>query len=53
VIRNGHVIQAGAMGLTEIDACRAYDEAEKRAYYMRPTQSWLTDLWSWIKRIFQ
>lgn len=53
VIHNGQVIQAGAMGSAEIDAGRAYDEATKRKYYMRPKQSWLTDLWNWIKRIFQ
>jgi hypothetical protein len=41
------------MGQAEIDADRAYDEAEKRGYYIQPTQSWLTDLWNWIKRMFQ
>lgn len=41
------------MGQAAIDAGRAYDEAEKRAYYMQATQSWLTDFWNWIKRMFQ
>lgn len=53
VIRSGQVIRAGAMEQAEIDLGRAYDDAEKRAYYIRPTQSWLTELWNWIKRIFQ
>lgn len=53
LIRDGHVTKAGAMERAEIDAGRVYDEAEKRAYYMQPRQSWLTDLWNWIKRIFQ
>ncbi|MEP7246489.1 MAG: DUF6527 family protein, partial [Gammaproteobacteria bacterium] len=53
LIRNGDVTQAGAMGQAEIDAGRAYDEAEKRAYYVRPTRSWFRDLWNRIKRMFQ
>jgi hypothetical protein len=52
VIRNGLVIQAGDMKRAEIDAGRAWDEAEKRAYYALPTPSWLTNLWNWIKRFF-
>jgi hypothetical protein len=52
VIRNGLVTQAGAMRQEEIDAGRAHDEAEKRAYYAQPTQSWLTVLWNWIKGLF-
>jgi hypothetical protein len=53
LILNGLVIQAGAMRQAEIEAGRAHDEAEKRAYYPQPTQSWLTELWNWIKRLFQ
>jgi hypothetical protein len=53
VIRNGQVIRAGAMGEAEIDGGRALDEAEKRAYYSRPTQSWLTHMWTWIKSLLR
>ena len=53
VIRNGQVTEAGAMEQAEINAGRAHDEAEKHAYYTRPRQSWATDLWNWIKRMFQ
>lgn len=41
------------MERAEIDAGRAHDEAEKRAYYTQPRHSWLSDLWNWIKRIFE
>jgi hypothetical protein len=53
VIHNGQVIRAGAMGQAEIDEGRAYDEAEKRDYYSQPAQSWLTDIWNWIKSLFR
>jgi hypothetical protein len=53
VIRNGQVLQAGSMGQAQIDAGRAHDEAEKRAYYNQPTESFLTYVWNWIRRTFQ
>jgi hypothetical protein len=53
VIRNGQVIRAGAMGQAEIDEGRALDQAEKRAYYSRRPQSWLANIWNWIKRWFR
>jgi len=40
------------MGQAEITEGRAYDEAEKRAYYSQPAPSWLADVWNWIKRVF-
>jgi hypothetical protein len=53
VIRHGQVIPAGVMDQAEIDEGRALDEAEKRAYYPRPTQSWVTHIWSWVKNLFR
>lgn len=53
VIRNGQVVRAGALGQAEIDEGRAYDEAEKRAYYSQPAQSWFTDVLNWIKSFFR
>jgi hypothetical protein len=40
------------MGQMEIDEGRAHDEAEKRAYYSQPAQSWPTGIWNWIKSLF-
>lgn len=51
VIRNGQVIQAGAMGQADIDKGRAHDDAEKRAHYARPARSG-RDVWGWIKHLF-
>ena len=51
VIRNGQVIQAGAMGQADIDKGRARDDAEKRAHYARPARSG-RDVWGWIRRLF-
>lgn len=53
VIRNGNVIPAGSMGQFAIDAGRAQDEAEKRAYYEQYPQSFVSYVWNWIKRTFQ
>lgn len=41
------------MAQAEIDSGRAHDEAEKRAYYTRPRQSWLAELWNRIVRMLQ
>jgi hypothetical protein len=53
VIRNGQVIEAGAMEQAQIDQGRAHDEAEKRAYYRRARPPWLGAIWSWIKSLFR
>lgn len=52
VIRNGHVIRAGDMSQQKIDEGRLLDEAEKCAYYSKLAQSWLSDIWKWIKGLF-
>ncbi len=53
VIRNGKVIRAAKMRRSEIDDGRAHDEAVKRAYYSQATQSWITEIWNWVKNLLR
>jgi hypothetical protein len=53
VIRDGQVLAAGAMKQAEINAGRAFDEAEKKAYFSAPNQSWFMAVSSWIRSRFQ
>jgi hypothetical protein len=53
VIRNGRVIQAEDMSLAEIDAGRAFDDAEKRIYYSRSARRGRRHFWPWLKNWFR
>lgn len=53
VIRNGRVIRAGSMEETEIEKGRAFDEAEKRAYFERPSRPQQIGFWDWLKNLFR
>lgn len=53
LIRNGRVIRAGFMEQVEIDEGRALDEAEKRAYFARPSQPHQIGFWDWLKSLFR
>ena len=52
VIRNGQILAAGSMRQTEINEGRAFDEAEKQAYYAKQPESWFTAVMSWIRGRF-
>lgn len=51
VIRNGRVLEAGAMARDEIDAGRADDDAEKSRYFRQRRPSALREAWIWVKRL--